>query len=165
LKHTSVALTAEHDRASLRCGKPELDRWLIDSALHAATMRTARTFVWLDQNRVVAYYALAGHQILRQATPPRIGRGSPDAISAVLLARLALDQRLQGDHMGGSLLVDACERILIATQQVAARLVVVDAIDGAAAGFYEHFGFMSTGPTSSRLIRKISDIARDLERR
>jgi len=46
---------------------------------------------------------------------------------------------------------------------VAARLLVVEAIDDRAIKFYENFGFVRTAPDSNRLVRKISDIAADFD--
>jgi predicted N-acetyltransferase YhbS len=111
-------------------------------------MNVARTFVWAEENkRVVAYYALAAHQVASEVLP------------AVLIGKLALDASLQGQGLGASLLADAAQRIVEATETVAARLVVVDAIDGKAATFYEHFGFVRTAPGSSGLVQKRSDLA------
>jgi ribosomal protein S18 acetylase RimI-like enzyme len=47
---------------------------------------------------------------------------------------------------------------VVATQTVAARFVVVDAIDEAAQGFYEHHGFKRV-PADLRLVQKVSAIA------
>jgi len=126
-------------------------------------MGTARTFVWHQDGRVVAYYALAGHQVVRENVPSKIGRGGPNVIPAVILGKLALDRSLHGQGLGADLLVDALERVLAAVKIVAARVLVVDAIDDNAANFYEKFGFLRTGAGSRRLLRKISDIARDFE--
>jgi GNAT superfamily N-acetyltransferase len=77
---------------------------------------------------------------------------------------LALDQSLQGRELGGQLLVDALQRILIASANVAARLVALDALDEAVASkFYEPFGFERTEPGGTRLVRALSGIARDFE--
>lgn len=160
MRYESEALGQAHDLSAFRCGNAALDRWLIEAAHQAAANRTARTFVWLDRNRVVGYYSLAAHHIEREMLTHRIGRGSPDTIPAVLLGKLALDTDLHGQHLGEGLLVDALERVLKATEQVAARSVVVDAIDEQAVSFYEKFGFLRTGSTSSRLVRKLSDIAK-----
>lgn len=73
-------------------------------------------------------------------------------------ARLALDQSVQGQKLGGVLLADALGRIVAATATIAARLVVVDAIDANAVRFYEHHGFRAI-PGTQRLIQKVSDIA------
>jgi hypothetical protein len=57
-------------------------------------MRTARTFVWHTGDQVVvAWFSLAAHLVVRADLPLRIGRGSPDAPPAVLLARLASPPR------------------------------------------------------------------------
>ena len=136
-----------------------LDQWLIESALDAAVRRTARTFVWHRGDiAVVGYYSLTAHLLQREELPRALGRGGPRQIPAVLLARLALDQSLHGQGLGGVLLAEALERVLAATETVAARFVVVDAIDEDAAKFYEHHGFMWI-PGTLRLVQKVSDIA------
>lgn len=146
----------------MNSGEPALDAWLREQARGAQARRVARTFVWCaDSGEVVAYYSLVGHQVLRDEVPRAIGRGSPIAIPAVLLARLALDRRLHGAGLGAVLLSDALGRAVAASQLVAARLVVVDAISEGAAMFYEHFGLRRL-PATTRLFRKISDIANDL---
>ncbi len=75
----------------------------------------------------------------------------------MLLARLALDRALHGQGLGGVLLADALRRVIAATETVAARFIVVDAIDEHAAGFYKHHGFAQI-PETQRLIAKLSDI-------
>lgn len=140
-------------------GQPELDRWLQQHALSAQARRTARTFVWhVGDSRVVAYYALAAHLLERDELPAKLGRGGPRQIPSVLLARLALDQTLQRRGLGGVLLADALDRVLVAAETVAARFVVVDAIDLQAAAFYEHHGLRSI-PESHRLVAKLGDLA------
>jgi predicted GNAT family N-acyltransferase len=161
--YVAEPLTPDHDLSGFDCGVPELDAWLVHAAVQAGAMGTARTFVWQDHGRVVAYYALAGHQVVRESVPAKIGRGGPNVIPAVILGKLALDHSLHGQGLGADLLVDALERILAAVKIVAARVLVVDAIDDNAAHFYEKFGFQRTSADSRRLVRKISDIARDFE--
>lgn len=157
-------LDDRHDLSRLDSGKPDLDRWLREHARGAAARRTGRTFVSLDaDSSVIAYYTIAAHLLERADLPLSIGRGSPDRIPAVLLARLALDRTLHGQGHGGMLLADALARIVAATEVVAARFVVVDAIDERAASFYEHHGFRRI-PDSDRLIQKVSDIAAALNR-
>jgi hypothetical protein len=52
-------------------------------------------------------------------------------------------------------------RIVVATEIVVARFVVVDAIDDNAACFENHYGYQPI-PATRRLVRKISDVAHDL---
>jgi GNAT superfamily N-acetyltransferase len=151
-----------HTLANLNSGEPELDSWLREHASGAQARRVARTFVWVDSaghpDLVVGYYSLTGHRLMRDALPKSVDRGSPVEIPAVLLARLALDQAHQGTGNGGALLADALGRIVVATQTVAARFVVVDAVHERAATFYEHYGFRRI-PQTLRLVQKVSDIA------
>lgn len=152
-------LDEAHDLEGFRSGRPELDDWLARHALDADARRTARTFVWHRGDRVVvAYYTLTAHLLQPERLPRSMGRGGPHQIPAVLLARLALDHSLPGRGLGGALLADALERVIVATETVAARFVVVDAIDEGAADFYAHHGFRRI-PGSLRLVQKVADIA------
>jgi GNAT superfamily N-acetyltransferase len=154
-----------HDTESFVSGEPALDEWLRRHAAGADARRTARTFVWTAASEtgqlpesVIAYYSLTGHRLVRDELPRKLGRGSPDEIPAVLLARLAVDRSAQGAGVGGAVLADALARVVEATSIVAARFVVVDALHERAATFYEHHGFTRI-PGTLRLIQKISDIA------
>jgi GNAT superfamily N-acetyltransferase len=154
-----------HDTDTFDSGEAALDEWLRQHAAGADARRTARTFVWTgtrepgqSRDPVVAYYSLTGHRLVRDELPRKLGRGSPNEIPAVLLARLAVDRHLHGQGVGGAVLADALARVVEATNIVAARFVVVDALHERAAAFYEHHGF-SRIPDTLRLIQKISDIA------
>lgn len=162
MTYVSEALQAAHDVSTFDSGKPDLDTWLHQHALATEARRTGRTFVWTDDGHVVAYYTIAAHLIVRDDLPRNLGRGNPVQIPSVLLARLALDKTLHGQGHGSVLLVDALERIVAATQMVAARFVVVDALDDPAHAFYRHHGFKPI-PDSMRLVQKVSDIAAALE--
>ena len=61
-------------------------------------------------------------------------------MSAMLLARLAVDVRYQGTGIGRILLFEALKRLATSSNDIGFE-VVVDAIDEAAAGFYEKYGF------------------------
>jgi GNAT superfamily N-acetyltransferase len=161
----SEPLADPHQLEQFSSGKDALDIWLQRHARHAQSMRTARTFVWHTGDQVVvAYFSLAAHLVVRADLPPKLGRGAPDAIPAVLLARLALDRSLHGQGLGGELLLDALSRAVQASEVAAARLVVVDAIDEAAVAFYQHHGFTAVPGNRQRLVQKISDIVAALGR-
>ena len=166
-RYVSEALSPRHTTESFDSGKPDLDGWLRDHALTVEAKRIGRTFVWLaedpglGEDRVVAYYTVAAHILARDSMPHALGRGNPQQIPAVLLGRLALDKMLHGQGLGAALLWDAMIRVVDATRTVAARFVVVDAIDEHAAGFYAHHGFTRI-PETMRLVQKVGDIAEAL---
>jgi GNAT superfamily N-acetyltransferase len=162
----SEPLGDHHAIADFSCGVAELDEWLKRSARTAGAKHVGRTYVWVTNDaprEVLGYFTLAPHVVRRAEVPGRIGRGSPDTIPAILLARLALTHTLHGHGQGGRLLVDALHRALDAVALAGGRLVVVDAIDRNATDFYEHYGFTRLAE-HRRLYRKVTDIARDLGR-
>ncbi|CAM3015253.1 GNAT family N-acetyltransferase [Actinomyces slackii] len=90
---------------------------------------------------MLGYYSLASTSIHTEGLPRRLNRGQPALLPAFLLARLALDRSLQGQGLGSVLLSHAVRSADHASRIVAARLLVVDAIDERAASFYRHYGF------------------------
>ena len=111
--------------------------------------------VTVDGGRVVGDDALAMRSVAQVLAPPRLGRGMPDPIPVLPLARRALDRGHQGRGAVGRLLVDALRRCVRGGQESGARAAVVDAI-AAAAQFSRHLGFR--GLAGGRLWRKLSDI-------
>ncbi|WP_051068288.1 GNAT family N-acetyltransferase [Mycobacterium canetti] len=149
-----------HDTARFSSGVEVLDHWLRRVAPVAAAAGTAATWVLCRGRRVVGFYALAMGSIERIRVPSRLGRGQPDPVPVLVLARLALDRQEQGTGLGGDLLLDALIRSVAGARQYGARALVVDAIDDRAAEFYGHHGFLPL--EGRRLYRRISDIERAL---
>jgi predicted N-acetyltransferase YhbS len=154
-------LGPSHNLESFDSGVEELDRWLINSARTAGAAGTAASYLALRDEHVVGYYSLAMSAVAHAAAPSRLRRGMPDPVPVVLLARLAIDRREQGHHLGGHLLVDALRRSVRGGREFGARAVVVDAIDDRATGFYLHFGFHDL--EGNRLWRRLSDVAKALD--
>ena len=154
------ALGDDHRFDSFSSGVEPLDRWLRQSARTAAAAGTGATYVLCRGDRVVGYYALAMSSVARAVAPGRLGRGMPDPVPVVLLARLALDCGERGTGLGGELLVDALRRCVRGGREFGARAVVVDAINEDAAAFYRHFGFHELD--GHRLWRRMSDVDRAL---
>ena len=130
-----------HDAAGFDSGVVSLDSWLTRHAVVAARMRTAATYVWVEQGRVRAYYAVAPHAVARAELPTRVASNAPSSVPAYLIGKLAVCREWQGSGRGSALLLDALARLAAAIQKVPARLVVVDAIDESAQRFYEAHGF------------------------
>lgn len=160
-RYRSEHLSPDHDLEAFDSGNLALDDWLRRFGHHADAANTGRTFVWVapGSRAVVGYFTLAAHLVRRADVPKSVGRGSPDAIPAVLLARLALAVSLQGRGLGAQLLLDALERAVDASTTAAARLVVVDAVDDDAVLFYERFGFRPCPDQPRRLVRTTSEVA------
>ncbi|HZL47402.1 MAG TPA: GNAT family N-acetyltransferase [Solirubrobacteraceae bacterium] len=164
MSHRIEPLADGHDLDTFTCGHPDLDQWLRLHA-HQATRQGTRTYLLVEggSDAVIGYFAIAPHTLARDEAPRRIGRGSPRAIPAILLAKLALDRRFQGQGLGDELLVYALTKIVTAARAAGGKLVVVDAIDETAASFYRTHSFQPSPADPLRLAMKLSTAARELE--
>lgn len=152
-------LTADHRVSDFTCGNPTLDHWLVTHALASQRADIARTYLALKDDDVVGYLSLTTGSVRPDEAPKRYARGMPrHPIPTILIARLAVDQRHQGRRFGSRLLGEALHRAVAASDAVAARLVVVDSIDEAAAAFYRRWGFIDAPENPLRLYRKIADL-------
>jgi len=93
------------------------------------------------QRQVLAYYSLATASIERQAAARKFRHGAPDPIPAILLGQLAVDKKHAGQGIGSGLLKDAFLRSYQVSELVGARIILLDALDGAAKEFYLKRGF------------------------
>lgn len=89
--------------------------------------------------------------MIRAEAPARTRRNAPDQIPVVIIGRLAVHRRWQGRGVGTGLLRDALGRILTVSETVGCAAVLVHAIDGAAARFYQRYGF-EPFPSSGRTL-------------
>ena len=136
-------LSAEHRLEDFACGESSLDDWLRRRALINQTTGASRTFVVTDESgQVLAYYALAAGAVSHQESPGTIRRNMPDPVPVMVLARLAVDQRLQGQQVGGALLKDALQRAVSVAQNIGVRALLVHALNDRARQFYAHYGFV-----------------------
>jgi len=138
-------LAADHRTEGFSCGEASLDEWLRRRALVNQTTGASRTFVVTDdQGQVLAYYALAAGAVSHQESPGSIRRNMPEPIPVMVLARLVVDQRLQGRQVGGALLKDALRRAAAVAQNVGVRALLVHALNEDARQFYIHYGFVAS---------------------
>ncbi len=142
-------LGAGYDRTGFSCGVEPLDRYLKTLASQDTRRRVSNCFVALPDGAgaIAGFYTLAATSIPVQDLPAGETRRLPryPVLPAVLIGRLAVDQRYKGLQLGAALLFDAILRALRADPAV--LTVVVDAKDDTAAAFYRHHGFQ---PFSSR---------------
>jgi GNAT superfamily N-acetyltransferase len=127
-------------------------------------MDSTRVFVGVNRGLVVGYFALTMGSVPKARAPARLVRGLPGyPVSCVVLARFAIERAAQGRGLGILLLAHAIGLGYRAGQSVAARLLVVDAINADAAAFYEKFAFTSVPEHPLQLFVRLEDIARSLE--
>ncbi len=87
-------------------GAPELDEWLVRYSWQNQRANNAVTYVSVLDERVVGYYAIAVANVTSEAAPVPVAKGAPKQVPCLLLARLAVDQSMQGLGLGRGLLAD-----------------------------------------------------------
>ena len=138
-------LSADHDLSAFECGEASLDDWLKRRALANQLSGASRTFVVLDESRlVVGYYALAAGAVAHEHATGGVRRNMPDPIPVLVLGRLAVAQRAQGLQLGAALLRDAVLRAIAVSENAGVRALLVHALNQSARAFYERYGFQGS---------------------
>ena len=132
----------EHDRKTFCSGSEPLDRYFRERVSQDVRRRVASCLVAVAEDGAVAgFYTLASTALLFTNLPPEKAKALPHdpLIPAVLLGRLAVNEKHRDIGLGGALVVDALLRATRA--EIMAYALVVDAKDDSAARFYLRLGF------------------------
>ena len=155
-------LDSDHDRPGFHCGVASLDDYIQKQARQDVKRRVSRVFVatTVEQpDSIVGYYTLSTLSIELSQLPQALARKLPrHPVPAALLGRLAVNQTAQGHGVGKILLVDAINRTLAVSDEIAIYAMVVNAIDERAQHFYEQFGFSLLSSGNQRLFLPLKSI-------
>lgn len=155
-------IQAHHELAAFDCGEPELNDWLRLQALKNEASGASRAYVICADGRVVGYYALATGAIARAAASGKVRRQMPDPIPVMIIGRLAVDVRHQGQGFGYGLLRDALLRTVQVAEQTGIRAVLLHAMTAEAKKFYQRAGFQESPIDPMTMMITIADIERAL---
>ena len=158
-------ISAEFLVEEFDCGKEPLNQYLKRFALVNTAAGVARTYVTVINGEWAAmgYYSLAAGSAERAHAPERVTKGTPNyPVPVVLIGRMAVDKRCQGQGLGKGLLRDALLRIASAAEVIGVRAVLVHAKDREARKFYEKWGFVSSPTNELHLMLLMKDLKRVL---
>ncbi len=154
-------LRPDHPIENFDCGREELNRYLLRYAWANQRAGAALTYIGLVGDNAVGYYSLAVGEVTRDEAPERLTKGlARHAVPIMLLARLAVDLRWQGQGVGKGLLRDAMQRTLQAADIAGIRAFAVHAKDEAAKRFYERFDFIPSPADPMHLFVLLKDVRR-----
>ncbi len=145
------------DVATFNSGEPTLDNYLRKRALGNHAAGGSRCFVSGRDGRVVGYYALAAASVAHIECASKVRRNMPDPVPVILLSRLAVDRKEQGNGLGADLLRSAITRTMQAAEHVGVRALLVHALHEEARGFYTHHGFGPSPTDELHLMLLIKD--------
>ena len=151
---------SKHDRKRFDCENKALNNYLQLMASQQSQRDNTRTFIIEDSsnsNYIVGYYTLTMIHIDLTSLPSKLQKKHQNSQSAGLIARLAVDRRYQKRGYGEFLLVDALQKLLMASESVAFPLIIVDAKEGASE-FYCKFGFQKFIDEKDRLFITIDAV-------
>ncbi len=152
-------LQASHAVEGIDCGDTALNRFLIRFALGNQRARASRTYVALAGDDVVGFHTLVVGEVSLEQAPERIRKGlARHPIPPMVLARLAVAVKHQGQGLGVALLKDAIGRTLAAAEIAGIRTLAVHAKDERAQSFYAHFGFRPSPTDPLHLFVLLKDL-------
>ena len=134
----------KHDRAAFDCGEAALNEFLRRYARKSHELGGAKTFLAIDNadnKTILGFYSLSPAAVEYSRTPETVRRGlARHDVPGFRLARLAVDRRLQGQGLGGVLLLAAGRRCMRASAEVGGVVLVIDAKNERVAGWYASYG-------------------------
>lgn len=144
--HEPRKLEHSDHRADFDSGAEELDDWFHRYAWQNQRANNAVVYVARVDEVVVGYYALCSAGVEREHVPEKFGKGRPDPIPVILLARLAVDRRAQGRGLGAALFRDAIARALAASEGIGAAALLIHARDDDTRDFYQRLANVAPSP-------------------
>jgi len=137
-------ISKKHDREAFDCGDAALNDFLRRYACKSHERGGAKTFLAINDSSskaILGFYSLSPASVDYARTPEIVRRGlARHDLPGFRLARLAVDQGWQGQGIGGQLLLTAGRRCLLASAEVGGVVLVIDAKNERAAGWYASCG-------------------------
>ncbi len=153
----------QHDRRRFDCGAPDLNEYLVRYARQNHVAGGAKTFVaasFAERTRVLGFYSISPGAIEFARVPANLTRKlGRYEVPVFRLGRLAVDLAMQGQGLGGELLLLAGARALAVAAEVGGVALAIDAKDEQAARWYQRFGALALLDDPLKLILPLAVIA------
>ena len=133
-----------HDRAGFDCGDGDLNGFLQLHARKSHEKGGAKTFLAIDDTdntKILGFYSLSPASIAYERTPEIVKRGlARYEVPVFRLGRLAVDKSVQGEGLGGQLLLAAGRRGLYVAAEAGGVALLIDAKNERVAKWYASYG-------------------------
>ena len=132
-----------HDRAAFDCGEADLNTFLVRHARQSHENGGAKTFLAIDDgnNKILGFYSLSPASIAYERTPDVVKKGlARYEVPVFRLGRLAVDISVQGEGLGGQLLLAAGRRCLRVAAEAGGVALLIDAKNEGVADWYASYG-------------------------
>lgn len=156
------AIGRQHDRSAFDCGDPALNLFLQRHARQSHERGGAKTFLAIEEvsGRVLGFYSLSPASIEYARTPQTLRGGlARHEVPVFRLGRLAVHRSMQGQGLGGRLLMAAGRRCLRVAAEVGGVALLIDAKNAKVASWYASFGAVPLVDESLALVLPLRTIA------
>ena len=157
----------QHDREAFDCGEAALNEFLRRYARKSHEQGSAKTFLAIadaGDNTILGFYSLSPASVEYARAPDLVRRGlARYDVPVFRLARLAVDRKIQGQGLGGQLLLAAGRRCLLASAAVGGVALLIDAKNDRVASWYARYGAVPLLDTPLSLLLPLATIAAALK--
>jgi GNAT superfamily N-acetyltransferase len=168
VKWDETPIAKKHDRESFDCGDADLNTYLKRYARQNHESGGAKCFLAVPTEqpaRILGFYTLSPASLEYARTPALAKRGlGRYDVPVFRIGRLAVDQSVQGQGLGGTLLLRAAERCIRVAQEVGGVALLIDAKNDCAAKWYESYGAMRLTDAPLSLVLLLATAAAALKR-
>jgi GNAT superfamily N-acetyltransferase len=156
------AITRKHDRKAFDCGDAGLNDFLQRYARQSHDLGAAKTILAIDDadgRTICGFYSLAPASLICARAPEILRRASPSTRCPDFGSRLATHVSLQGQGLGGQLLLAAGRRCLRVAAEVGGVMLIIDAKSERAAAWYTGNGAVRLADTPQTLVMGFSALS------
>ena len=136
-------IAKRHDRSAFDCGDADLNAFLERHARQSHEKGGAKTFLAIDDedSKIFGFYSLSPASIAYERTPDVVRKGlARYEVPVFRLGRLAVDISVQGQGLGGQLLLAAGRRCLRVAAEAGGVALLIDARNEGVADWYASYG-------------------------
>lgn len=134
-----------HDRLTFNCGKPSLNQFIAQQASKHMKLGLSTTYVLPASGKnanglkpIISYYTLSMGQIYRNSLP-NVNKFPHYPIPVIVLARLAVEQKVQSRGYGDITLIRAIRHSAAISNTIPAYAMILDVKDEEAIRFYQRY--------------------------
>ncbi|HXC24666.1 MAG TPA: GNAT family N-acetyltransferase [Gemmatimonadaceae bacterium] len=137
-------IAKKHHRDAFDCGEPAMNHFLRNHARQSHEAGGAKTFLAIsdeDGAAILGFYSLSPALVEYARTPGIVKRTlARYDVPMFRLARLAVHRDMQGQGLGGQLLLSAGRRCILAATEVGGVALLIDAKHERVAAWYKSYG-------------------------
>lgn len=156
----------KHKRSEFDSGDSDLNKFLREDARQNAKDGIGTTHVLTDDSKTIyGFYTLSASSLALNELPSEHQSTLPSypEVPAILLARLAVDKRHQGQRLGETLLMKVFQDAVDMLDRVGIHLITTVAKNQQAVEFYVRYGFKAVPSNPNYLFIPIKLVKKALE--